>query len=150
MGIKLSGMISGLDTDSLVKELMSAYSTKKDKLVKSKTKQEWKMDAWKDMNKNGKYYTPILSASVGEPVQAELGFNYIANPKNGTYKAGERFELSLVRYEDDAPSTVAWKFDGQTVRADSVNLTAGSHTVEAHLTYPDGSAEVIRLVINAE
>ena len=106
--------------------------------------------SWKDMNKNGKYYTPILSASVGEPVQAELGFNYIANPKNGTYKAGERFELSLVRYEDDAPSTVAWKFDGQTVRADSVNLTAGSHTVEAHLTYPDGSAEVIRLVINAE
>ena len=56
----------------------------------------------------------------------------------------------MVRYEDDAPSTVAWKFDGQTVRADSVNLTAGSHTVEAHLTYPDGSAEVIRLVINAE
>ena len=96
------------------------------------------------------YYTPVLSASVGEPVQPELGFNHIANPGNGTYKAGERFDLSLVRYEDDAPSTVAWKFDGQTVRADSVSLTAGTHTVEAHLTYPDGSAEVIRLVINAE
>lgn len=96
------------------------------------------------------YYTPVLSASVGEPVEAELGFNYIANPGNGTYKAGDRFELALVRYEDDAPSTVAWKYDGQTVKADSVSLTAGSHTVEAHLTYPDGSAEVIRLVINAE
>ena len=106
--------------------------------------------SWKEMLKDGKYYTPVLSASVGEPVQAELGFNYIANPGNGTYKAGERFELSLVRYEDDAPSSVAWKFDGQAVRADSVSLTAGSHTVEAHLTYPDGSAEVIRLVINAE
>ena len=105
---------------------------------------------WSLMKSNATYYTPVLSASVGEPVEAELGFNYIANPGNGSYKAGERFELSLVRYEDDAPSTVAWKFDGQTVRSDSVSLTAGSHTVEAHLTYPDGSAEVIRLVINAE
>lgn len=102
------------------------------------------------MTEDGSYYTPVLSASVGEPVEASLGFNYIANPGNGSYKAGERFDLSLVRYEDDAPSTVAWKYDGQTVKADSVSLTAGSHTVEAHLTYPDGSVEVIRLVINAE
>ena len=87
---------------------------------------------------------------MGEPVQPELGFNYIANPGNGTYKAGDRFDLALVRYEDDAPSTVTWKYDGQTVRADSVSLTAGSHTVEAHLTYPDGTVEVIRLVINAK
>jgi hypothetical protein len=87
---------------------------------------------------------------VGEPVQPELGFNYIDNPGNGSYKAGDRFDLKLIRYEDDAPSAVTWVFDGQTVRADSVNLTAGSHTVEAHLTYPDGTAEVIRLVINAK
>ena len=106
--------------------------------------------SWKDMVVDGKYYTPVLSASVGEPVQPELGFNYIDNPGNGTYKAGERFNLKLVRYEDDAPSAVTWVFDGQTVQADSVSLTAGSHTVEAHLTYPDGTAEVIRLVIKAE
>ena len=106
--------------------------------------------SWKDMIVDGNYFTPILSASVGERVQPELGFNYIANPGNGTYKAGDRFDLALVRYEDDAPSTVAWKYDGQTVRADSVSLTAGSHTVEAHLTYPDGTVEVIRLVINAK
>ena len=116
---------------------------------KQKSANDWSLMAT-DEGAGVTYYTPVLSASVGEPVEVSLGFNHIANPKNGTYKAGERFELSLVRYEDDAPSTVAWKFDGQTVRADSVNLTAGSHTVEAHLTYPDGSAEVIRLVINAE
>lgn len=106
--------------------------------------------SWKEMVKDNQYYTPILSASIGEPVQAELGFNYISNPGNGSYKAGERFDLTLVRYEDDAPSTVVWKFDGQSVQADSVSLTAGSHTVEAHLTYPDGSREVIRLSINAK
>ncbi len=51
MAIRVSGLISGLDTDSLVQELVSAYGTKKDKYVKSQTKLEWKMDAWKDLNK---------------------------------------------------------------------------------------------------
>jgi hypothetical protein len=106
--------------------------------------------SWKNMNKNGKYYTPVLSVGVGERVEPELGFNHIANPGSGTYAAGDRFALSLVRYEDDAPSTVSWTFDGQAVQADAVTLTSGAHTVEAHLTYPDGSVEVIRLVINAQ
>lgn len=94
--------------------------------------------------------TPILSADVGEPVLPELGFNHIANPGNGVYRAGDRFELALVRYEDDAPSSVSWVFDGSAVQGGSVTLTAGSHTVEAHLAYPDGTAEVIRLVLKAE
>lgn len=94
--------------------------------------------------------TPILSADVGEPVLPELGFNHIANPGNGVYRAGDRFDLILVRYEDDAPSTVSWVFDGSAVQGGSVTLTAGSHTVEAHLAYPDGTAEVIRLVLKAE
>lgn len=51
MAIRISGLASGLDTDSIVKELVSAYSLKKDKYVKSQTKLEWKMDAWKDLNK---------------------------------------------------------------------------------------------------
>ena len=105
---------------------------------------------WNNMYRNGKYYTPVLSAAIGEPVQPELGFNHIANPGNGSYRAGDRFDLSLVRYEDDAPSSVSWVYDGNAVQGGSVTLTAGSHTVEAHLTYPDGTAEVIRLVIKAE
>lgn len=105
--------------------------------------------SWNEMKSGSKYYTPVLSAGVGEPVKPELGFNYIANPGNGTYKAGDRFELTLVRYEDDTPSSVSWTFDGQAVQAGSVTLTAGTHTVEAHLTYPDGTSEVIRLIVKA-
>ena len=102
------------------------------------------------MDGDGAFYTPVLSASVGERADPELGFNHIANPGNGTYAAGDRFALDLVRYAEDTPSSVSWTFDGQTVQADAVTLTAGAHTVEAHLTYPDGAVEVIRLVINAE
>lgn len=51
MAIRVSGLVSGLDTDSIVQELVAAYSTKKDKHVKAQNKLEWKMDAWKELNK---------------------------------------------------------------------------------------------------
>ena len=107
-------------------------------------------NSWDLMQIDDTFYTPVISASVGEPVQPELGFNHIANPGNGTYAAGDRFSLELVRYEDDVPSTVSWTFDGQAVQADAITLTAGSHQVEAILAYPDGSTEIIRLVVTAE
>lgn len=62
MAIRLSGMASGLDTDSIIKDLMAAYSTKKDNIVKEQTKLEWKQDSWKDMNsKIYSFYSNSLS-----------------------------------------------------------------------------------------
>lgn len=51
MPIRMTGMVSGLDTDSIVKELVSAYSTKKEKYKKEQTKLGWKQEIWKDLNK---------------------------------------------------------------------------------------------------
>ncbi|NBH82560.1 hypothetical protein D7X88_06575 [bacterium C-53] len=48
--IRITGMNSGLDTDSIIQELMKAQSLKKEKLEKSQTKLEWKQEAWKDLN----------------------------------------------------------------------------------------------------
>lgn len=63
MPIRLSGMTSGLDTDALVKELVSAYSLKKNKVSKAQTKHSWTMDAWKETNsKVYSFYTNTLSA----------------------------------------------------------------------------------------
>ena len=50
MPIRMSGLISGLDTDAVVKELMSAQSMKKTKVQQKKTKEEWKQDKWKELN----------------------------------------------------------------------------------------------------
>lgn len=51
MPIRLSGLSSGLDTDAVVKELMTAQRVKVDKITKKKTKLEWKKEAWTDLNK---------------------------------------------------------------------------------------------------
>lgn len=50
MAIRLSGINSGLDTDSIVQALVSSYSYKKDKYVKAQTKLSWTKDAWKSLN----------------------------------------------------------------------------------------------------
>ena len=50
MPIRLSGLNSGLDTDAIVKELVSAYSLKTEKYQKEQTKIEWKQEAWKSLN----------------------------------------------------------------------------------------------------
>lgn len=50
MPIRLSGMVSGMDTESLVTALVSGYQLKKDNLVKAQTKLSWKQEKWKTMN----------------------------------------------------------------------------------------------------
>jgi len=50
MAIRLSGLTSGLDTDAIVQELVSAYSLKTEKYEKAQTKLTWKQDAWKGLN----------------------------------------------------------------------------------------------------
>lgn len=50
MGIRMSGLLSGMDTEAIVKELMSAQSLKKNKVVKAKTKLEWTQTKWADLN----------------------------------------------------------------------------------------------------
>lgn len=50
MPIRVSGLNSGLDTDSIVQELVSAYRTKGDKIKKQQTKLSWTQDKWKSLN----------------------------------------------------------------------------------------------------
>lgn len=63
MPIRLSGMNSGLDTDTIVQALVSSYSVKKTNLEKAQTKLSWTQDAWKDLNKKVySFYSGKLSA----------------------------------------------------------------------------------------
>lgn len=50
MAVRMTGLISGMDTESLVKEMVSASSTKVDKIKKEKQLLEWKKEAWQSLN----------------------------------------------------------------------------------------------------
>ena len=50
MPIRITGLNSGLDTESIISALVSAYSYKTNKYKKAQTKLAWKQDAWKTLN----------------------------------------------------------------------------------------------------
>lgn len=50
MTIRITGMNSNLDTDTIIQELVKASSTKKDNMVKAQTKLSWKQESWKSLN----------------------------------------------------------------------------------------------------
>lgn len=82
MAIRMTGMVSGLDTDSIVKELVSAYSTKKEKYKKEQTKLGWKQEIWKDLNKE----VNTFYKSVGN-LRFEGGYSTKKTTSSDTAKA---------------------------------------------------------------
>ena len=50
MAMRLSGLMSGMDTESIVQQLVEAKKTKVDTAKKDQTKLQWKQDIWKELN----------------------------------------------------------------------------------------------------
>lgn len=95
MPIRLGGMVSGLDTDAIIKELMSAQSLKKTTIEQNKEKLSWKKEKWEEMNTKlyalytekltglklqGTYLTKKVTSSNSEKASATA-----TNATNGSY-----------------------------------------------------------------
>lgn len=61
MAMRVTGLNSGLDTESIISALVSAYNTKTEKYTKAQTKLSWTQDAWKSLNT--KVYSLYTSVS---------------------------------------------------------------------------------------
>jgi flagellar hook-associated protein 2 len=58
----MTGLYSGMDTESIISALVSAKSTKVDTLKNEQTKLEWKQNAWQELNsKIYSFYSKTLS-----------------------------------------------------------------------------------------
>ena len=90
--------------------------------------------------------------TIGDYEAPDTGYNYIADPKNGSYSAGDVFELTLVETNGARKpgSDVAWYLDDEPVTGTSVTLTAGEHLVEARFTTMEGKNKIVELTLTAE
>lgn len=62
MSLRMSGLVSGFDTEGMVKELMTAEKLKSTRIKNNITKLEWKQEKWKALNtKIYSFYTDTLS-----------------------------------------------------------------------------------------
>lgn len=50
MAMRLTGLMSGMDTESIIQDLVKVKRAKVDKQKKAQTKLSWKQDAWKELN----------------------------------------------------------------------------------------------------
>ena len=92
------------------------------------------------------YASNQVSFTVTAPKE-DLDYNLIANPGDGVYQAGDRFSFELVESETRPVGSVSWYYDDEPASSASVTLTAGVHTVEAHLTLTSGIKKIVTLEI---
>ncbi len=142
MPIRLSGMVSGMDTESLVSALVSSYNLKKDNLVKAQTKLSWKQEKWKTMN------TSIYNFYSGKLSNTRFSANYslksssVSNDKyakvtasssavNGTQKLKVK-QLASTGYLTGGEIKAAdgSKFTGSTKLSDIIGTTDGSISIK--------------------
>ncbi|MGI2328506.1 flagellar filament capping protein FliD [Planococcus sp. YIM B11945] len=80
MALRIGGLASGIDTDSLVKEMMAVQKMPLDKLTQQKTFTEWQQTALRDMNLE---FSNLRSSASN--LRLESSFNaYTATSSNST------------------------------------------------------------------
>lgn len=75
MPIRIGGMATGMDTDTLVKQLMQAKRVPIDKMKQQRTQMEWKRDSYREMN--------VLLSQLRDNAD-KLRFSSTANAKKAT------------------------------------------------------------------
>ncbi len=87
--LRMTGMYSGMDTESVIQQLVKAKSTKVTNLKNDQKKLEWKTSLWQDLNKRiYKLYTGTLSNMrlVGSYAKKKTT---ISDPTKATITAGD-------------------------------------------------------------
>ena len=164
MAMRVSGINSGLDTDSIVQELVSAYNTKTEKYQKEQTKLSWKQEIWKGLNTKvyslynnvGKlrfssaYSTKKTTSSdttkatvsaSSDAVNGTQKLHVLATAQSGYLTGGK---LSLREEVTDADGTTKLQDVKGTVKAETklseIGFTGDEASLNINTTDEDGNA----------
>ena len=87
MAIRLTGLASGLDTESIISALVSSYNYKTNKYKKAQTKLSWKQDAWSSLNtKIYSFYSSVGNLKLSSAYN--LKSTSVSDAAKATVKAG--------------------------------------------------------------
>ena len=140
MAIRLSGMVSGMDTESLVSALVSSYKLKKDNLVKAQTKLSWKQEKWKTMNTSiyGFYSGKLSSARFS--TSYNLKTSTVSNDKYAKVSASSSAVSGTQRLKVNHLAATGYLTGGK-ITADGSKIT-GSTKLSDIIGNTDGSISV--------
>ena len=141
MAIRLSGMVSGMDTESLVSALVSSYKLKKDNLVKAQTKLSWKQEKWKTMNTSiyGFYSGKLSSARFS--TSYNLKTSTVSNDKYAKVSASTSAVSGTQRLKVNQLAATGYLTGGK-ITATGESKVTGSTKVSDIIGTKDGSISV--------
>lgn len=153
MAMRLSGLMSGMDTESIVQELVAVRQTKVDKVKKEQTKLEWKQEAWKTLNDkikklyNGtlsnlrfqssysKKTTKVSDSSVAEVITADTAMNSVQSLRVDSLAQSGYLTGGEVEKTDGGKCTSATKLSDMGIEVGSkIEVTTKGKTTEITVT----------------
>ncbi|MGN0141577.1 MAG: flagellar filament capping protein FliD [Roseburia sp.] len=142
MPIRITGLNSGLDTESIISALVSSYSYKTDKYKKAQTKLSWKQEAWQSLNT--KIYS--LYNSVGN-LRYSSGYNMhtatVSDSTKAKVTAGSGAVNGVQSLKISSIAQSGYLTGAVVKMADSTDKVSGSTTLkELGYTGTGGTIEV--------
>ena len=155
MPIRLSGMASGLDTEAIVEELMSAQRMKKTKIENKETKLTWKQEKWKELNTKlysfytnkvskmrlqGSYMTKKVTSSDEGIVKASVG--------SSAPKGAHTLEVNSLASAQYVTSAKVKHTDGNTTLNGNAKLVSSlGMTAGQKITIQSGDKEAVEFEV---
>lgn len=144
MAMRVTGMMSGLDTESIIQELVSAKQTKVDDTKKKQTKLQWKQDIWKELNTKikslqTKHLSNMRFVSSFSKKTTKVSDSSVANVITGENAVNAVQELQIGKLAKTAYLTGAKleREDGKTATALTrlSDLKGGSGLTDSTITF---------------
>lgn len=126
MAMRLTGLMSGMDTETIIQELVSAKQTKLDDAKKAQQKLEWKQDAWKELNnKIKKLYNGTLSNLRFQSAYAKKTTK-ISNSSVATVLTGDSAMNSVQSLKVEQLAQSGYLTGGTVTKSDGEQCTLGT------------------------
>lgn len=173
MAMRITGMNSGLDTESIIQQLVAAKRTKVDKAKKQQTSLQWKQDIWKDLNtklKNlqSKYLSNMRFTSEYNKLKTTVSKSSAASVVAGANAAKGQQTLEVrhlaktayltsaeVKSEDGSELTALSKlsdlkgFSIEEGQEGTISLNAGGKTVDIAVNADTTISDILNQVKDA-
>lgn len=158
MPIRLSGLNSGMDTESIISALVSAKSIKIESVKKEQTKLSWKQEAWKSLN------TKILNLYNNSLSKMRFSGNYakkttsVSNSSAVSVITGGSAVNGVQSLRIEKLAKTAYLTGGKVESADGSTLTSSSkvseikglEAVNGTITLTSGDGKTTDITINAD
>lgn len=125
MAMRMSGLMSGMDTESLIQQLVEAKSVKVKTAKKAQTKLNWKQDAWKELNTKLKNLQSKFLSNMRFSTSYTKKVTKVSNPNAVSVITGENAVNGVQELQVNKLAKTAYLTGGEVEATDkSTNVTA--------------------------